>query len=135
MIKLKDILLEIESRPVISIVDGSYGFTIIVKTPDSKKIGDVNIILGLPNQVYKDWGVIGYAKIVPSQRRKGIYTDMILAAIKYAKKRGKKGIVSRQHFGEDRSNDADMFWRKLARNQSKYGIKVKVDDKSNYYAS
>ena len=107
-------------------------------------VGQVNIDFMGPVQVLRkgkleidkrEYGEVGEAEVKRSQRRKGIYKNMILAAIKYAKKKGMKGIVSRQNRGQPRSNDADMFWTKLERNQNIYGIKVTVDDKGNYYAS
>ena len=147
MIRLKDILLEADSKPVISITDYGEGFEVGAKMDfmgHMIKIGGVNIELRKPIQVQRngkleidkqEYGQVGEAEVKRSQRRKGIYRDMILAAIKYAKKKGKKGIVSKINTGERRSDDADMFWGNLMRDQNKYGIKVTVDDNNNYYAS
>jgi len=51
-------------------------------------------------------------------RRKGIYSAVIDAAIKYAKSKGLAGVISTAYdmdIGQKRSDDNDNFWENLVR--------------------
>jgi len=148
MIKLKDILLETAYKPIINIKDGSHGFTVTANDTslgyDDLQVGSVNIELRPPQQVMRngniemdqeDYGRIGGAEVIKKFRRKGIYRDMILAALEHVKKKGKKGLRSDKRSGPDqyRSDYADLFWDDLKKNQSKYRIKVTQDEHDDFY--